>query len=61
MTGHVHRWRIEEPSGAVSEGSCACGERRLFGNSLEAASDLSKPGRKNPGRRQITLRWWRQG
>lgn len=32
---HLHHWRIEEPRGPVSEGSCrGCGAANLFRNSL---------------------------
>lgn len=39
--GHVHRWRIGEPNGPRSEGVCACGEVRLFGNSEESMDSLT--------------------
>ena len=32
---HVHRWRIEEPAGPNSRGSCVCGETRAFANSFD--------------------------
>ena len=36
---HAHRWRIEEPDGPVSAGSCACGASRDFWN----ADKLDRP------------------
>ncbi|MCZ2111219.1 MAG: hypothetical protein LC118_16890 [Dehalococcoidia bacterium] len=33
--GHFHRWRIDEPSGPVSQGVCKeCGATRTFKNWL---------------------------
>ena len=32
LAPHAHRWRLDEPSGPVSEGICLCGETRQFHN-----------------------------
>lgn len=33
VTGHAHRWRIEEPGGGFSPGLCSgCGAERSFSN-----------------------------
>lgn len=39
---HVHRWRIEEPSGSESAGRCACGEIRVFQNWLPTLDFISR-------------------
>lgn len=34
-SGHFHRWRIEEPSGPTSTGTCKdCGVEKIFKNWL---------------------------
>ena len=30
---HIHHWRIDSPTGPMSEGRCECGEARSFRNS----------------------------
>jgi hypothetical protein len=33
---HAHRWRIDEPQGAMSRGTCRiCGAEKLFRNWLQ--------------------------
>lgn len=36
VADHPHRWLIETPNGATSQGVCrTCGEERTFYNSIE--------------------------
>lgn len=44
---HAHRWRIEEPFGALSEGTCkVCGETRAFKNWLAEGDFITNEERR---------------
>ena len=40
MTTHIHHWRIAEPEGETSLGTCECGAQKEFRNYLPVIGNL---------------------